>query len=86
MLAEISFHVDDADGEEVGFVAEGGVGAGVDVDCSVGGEAVEEPEVAVADWIGGGEEACVERGEVGFFEGGGGAIGYYGHGVNGSFF
>ena len=56
MLAEGAFDVDDADGEEVGFVGEGGVGAGVDVDCSVRGEAVEEPEVAVADWIVGGEE------------------------------
>lgn len=35
------------------------MGAGVDVDCSVRGEAVEEPEVAVADWIGGWEEAGV---------------------------
>ena len=82
LLAEIAFDVYDADGEEVSFVGEGGVGAGVDVDCAVRGEAVEEPEVAVADGVGGGEEAGVQRGETGFFEGCGGAVGYYGHCVD----
>ncbi len=32
----------------------------VDVDGAVGSEAVEEPEIAVADGLGGGYEACVE--------------------------
>lgn len=59
LLAEVSFDVDNADWEEVGFVGEGGVGASVDVDCSMGRKAMEEPEVAVADGGGGGEEAGV---------------------------
>jgi hypothetical protein len=41
------------------LVLEGAVGAVVDVDGSVGGKAVEEPELAVSDGDGGGEEARV---------------------------
>ena len=83
LLPEVAFDGDDADGEQVRFVAEGGVGAGVDVDCAVRGEAVEEPKVAVADGGGGGQEAGVEGWEVGFCEGG--AVGYDGDCVDGSF-
>jgi len=32
---------------------------GVDVDCAVRGEAVEEPEVPVADGLRGGDESCM---------------------------
>jgi hypothetical protein len=39
------------------LVLEGAVGAVVDVDGSVRGKAVEEPELAVSDGDGGGEEA-----------------------------
>ena len=86
LLPEVSFDGDDADGEEVRFVAEGGVGASVDVDCAVRGEAVKEPEVAVADGRGGGEEAGVQRGKSRFFEGGGSVGGaYYGDYVDGVF-
>ena len=53
--------IHDASGEETGFGGKGAVGALVYVEGAVGGEAVEEPEGAVADreWIG--EEAGVER-------------------------
>ena len=47
----MAFDVDDTDWEEAGFVGEGAVGAFVDVDGAVGGEAVEKPEGAVADWV-----------------------------------
>ena len=60
MLGEAALHVDDAGGEEAGFGGEGAVGALVDVDGAVGGEAVEEPEGAVADGEGVREEAGVE--------------------------
>ena len=61
MLGELPFHVDYASGEEAGFGDEGAVSTVVYVEGAVGGEAVEEPEGAVADgeWVR--EEAGVER-------------------------
>lgn len=75
LLREGAFDVDDTDGEEAGFGDEGAVGAFVDVDCAVRGEAVEEPEGAVADGVRVREEARVERwsGEAVEVEGGDGA-------------
>lgn len=61
LLREGAFDVDDTDGEEAGFGDEGAVGAFVDVECAMRGEAVEEPEGAVADGVRIGEEAGVGR-------------------------
>lgn len=61
LLREVALDVDDAGGEEAGFGGEGAVGALVDVEGAVGGEAVQEPEGAVADRQGVWEEAGVER-------------------------
>lgn len=50
MLRKCPFAVDDADRKEAGFVlTQGQVSALVDEDCAVWGEAVEQPEVAVAN-------------------------------------
>ena len=49
LLRELAFNVHDAGGEEAGFGSQGAVGAFVDVEGAVGGEAVEEPEGAIAD-------------------------------------
>ena len=73
LLGEVAFYVDDADGEEAGFIRERFPRAVVDVDGSVGGEAVEDPEVAVADGVGDWEEAGVE-GDLGGVELGGGCL------------
>jgi hypothetical protein len=59
LLGERALHGYYADGEEAVLVLEGAVGAVVDVDGSVGGKAVEEPELAVSDGDGGGEETRV---------------------------
>lgn len=71
----MAFYVDDAGGQEACFVGEGFPCAVVDVDGSVGGEAVEDPEVAVADGVGDGEEAGVEGDGGGVELGGGGSCG-----------
>ncbi len=65
LLGEGAFDVEDADGEETGFGGEGFEGAFVDEDRAVRGEAVEEPEGAVADWVRVGEEAGGEGGFLG---------------------
>lgn len=57
----MALDVHDAGGEEAGFGGEGAVGAVVYVEGAVGGEAVQEPEGAVADGEGVGDEAGVER-------------------------
>ena len=59
LLSEVALYVNDADGEEAGFVREGFPGAVVDVDGSVRGEAVQDPEVAVADGVRDWEEASM---------------------------
>lgn len=61
MLREVALDVDDAGGEEAGFGGEGAVSALIDVEGAVGGEAVQEPEGAVADRQGVWEEAGMER-------------------------
>ena len=61
LLGEIPVYVDDADREETRFVAQGGPGALIDVDGSMRGEAVQDPEVAVADGVRNGEEPGMER-------------------------
>lgn len=60
VLRECPGDIDDADGEEAGFLGEGEMCTGIDVDGPVGCETVEEPEIAVSDGVGGGDEAGVE--------------------------
>lgn len=62
LLRKVALDVEDARGEEARFAEEGAVGSRVDVERAVGLEAVDEPEVAVADGVRGGEEAGVQRG------------------------
>lgn len=60
LLAEVAFDSEDAGREKTGVVEEGLVGAMVDVDGSVRGEAVEEPEDTGLHGRCRGEEAGVE--------------------------
>ena len=64
MLCELALDVHDAGGEEAGFGSERTVGAVVYVEGAVGGEAVQEPEGAVADGERVGDEARVQRWDV----------------------
>lgn len=75
LLREGAFDVDDADGEEACFGDEGTMGAFIDVEGAVRGEAVEDPEGAVADGVRVREEARVRRwfGEAVEIKGGDGA-------------
>lgn len=59
LLGEVAVYVDDANGEEASFVGKGFPGAVVDVDGSVRGEAVQDPEVAVANGVRDWEEASM---------------------------
>lgn len=59
LLGEVAVYVDNTDGEEAGFVAERCPGAVVDVDGAMWSEAVEDPEVAIADGVRDGKEAGV---------------------------
>lgn len=61
LLPERAVHVDDADGQQAGLLEQRGVRAAVDVQRAVRGEAVEQPEAAVADGLRGGGEAGVQR-------------------------
>lgn len=60
LLCEMAVYVDDAYGEEPGFVAERRPRAVVDVYCAMGREAVQDPEVAVSNGVGDGEEGRVK--------------------------
>jgi hypothetical protein len=61
-LSEVTFDVDYANWEEPAFINKGSLRAAVDIDGAVGSEAVEEPEVAIADrWVGGDESRMQGR-------------------------
>jgi hypothetical protein len=59
LLGEVPVYVNYANWEKAGFIVECVPGALVDVNRSMGREAVQDPEVAVADGMGYWEEACV---------------------------
>lgn len=61
LLCELSLDIHNTGRKETGFGGEGAVGALVDVEGAVGGQAVEKPEGSVADGEGVGKEAGVER-------------------------
>ncbi|WDK16088.1 hypothetical protein CGRA01v4_07369 [Colletotrichum graminicola] len=62
LLRKVAVDVDHAGRQQAGLAEQGAVGAGVDVQRAVGLEAVDEPEMTVADRLRGGEEAGVQRG------------------------
>ena len=59
LLGEVAVYVYDSHWQQTSFVAERGPGAVVNVYCSVWGEPMQNPEVAVADRVGDREEAGV---------------------------
>lgn len=69
LLGKKPFDVHHADGQKPGFAEQRLVGALVDVQRAVRAEAVQDPEVAVADGRGGGEEARME-GDLAAVDGG----------------
>ena len=61
LLGEGAFHIHNPDWEEASFVLEGAVRACVNIDCAVGSETMEKPEIPVPDWLCQGNEAGMER-------------------------
>lgn len=64
LLAKVAIDSNDAGGQEAGLLEQGGVRTGVDVQVSVRGQAVQQPERAGMDRDGGGEKTGVERRRV----------------------